>query len=81
MDKDTLEGALKKMGLSSKDIEPSFESATKTLEENGALAERLKVPVVPGIFTIKGDEVQMLQSTGFEQILHAFDDGATTSGN
>jgi hypothetical protein len=32
-----------------------------------------KVPVVPGIFAIKGSDVQMLQATGVEQIQQAFD--------
>jgi protein-disulfide isomerase len=76
MDKKAIEDALKKVGLESKDIEANLQNGSKKLEENGTLAERLKIPVVPAIFVLKGNDVQMLQATGVEQVLQAIDGSA-----
>jgi protein-disulfide isomerase len=79
VDKDALEGAAKKAGVSQSEMEAGLDSANRKLDENWAVAEKIKVPVVPGIFAIKGSDVQMLQATGVEQIQQAFDDGPTAS--
>jgi protein-disulfide isomerase len=83
MDKSAMEDAMRKAGLSPKDIEANLRDYNEAIENNGTLAEKLKVPVVPAIFVIKGRNVQMVQATGTEQILQAVDETAddqTTSG-
>jgi protein-disulfide isomerase len=69
VDKDGMEKALKAAGVDSKDIEKLMADADAKLIENGKAAENLKIPVVPAIFHVKGQNIQMIQSTDVGQIL------------
>ncbi|MDR3030983.1 MAG: thioredoxin domain-containing protein [Holosporales bacterium] len=69
MDKPAIEKALKSAGLESKEIEGMLEAADKKLAASGAMAEKLRVPVVPAIFIINGSNVNMIQGTGIDDIL------------
>jgi len=73
MDKAAIEKAVKAAGLSSKDIEAILTDSDKKLAANGALAEKLKIPVVPAIFFIKGSNVTMVQTTGVDDLLKFID--------
>ena len=69
MDKASIEKALKAAGLSYKEIEGMLADSDKKLSANGAIAEKLRIPVVPAIFVTKGSEVNMIQATSVDQLL------------
>ena len=73
INKSEIEKALKTAGLDPKEIEGMMTDADKKLIANGKLAETLKIPVVPAIFVVKGKEVNILQSTGIDQLLAAIE--------
>ena len=73
MDKEAIEKALKAAGLSSKEIESTLTEADKKLAANGSIAEKLRIPVVPAIFLIKGSNVMMSQDTSEAGLLKFID--------
>ena len=79
MDKASIEKALKSAGLNYKEIEGMLADSDKKLSANGAIAEKLRIPVVPAIFVSKGSEVTMIQATGVDQILQSVEDEKQTS--
>ena len=69
MDKAAIEKALKSIGLDPKEIESMLEEADKKLAANGILAEKLKIPFVPAIFVLNGQNIDIVQATGVDDIL------------
>ncbi|MDR1288796.1 MAG: thioredoxin domain-containing protein [Holosporales bacterium] len=75
VDKDAIEKSLKVINLTSKDIESLSADALKKIAENGVLAEKLGIPVVPSIFLIQGSNVKMIQNTAVEPLSDAITSG------
>ncbi|MDR2667117.1 MAG: thioredoxin domain-containing protein [Holosporales bacterium] len=73
MDKAAIEKALKDVGLDPKKIQETMPDVDKKLAANGAIAEKLKIPVVPAVFFIRGSESTMIQATGVDQLLAVID--------
>jgi hypothetical protein len=69
IDKATIEKALKGIGLDPKKIQEKMPDVDKKLAANGAIAEKLKIPVVPAIFSVNGSDSTMIQVTGVDQLL------------
>ena len=76
MDKKAIETALKAAGLDNKEIEGMMDDCDKKLAENGKLAESIKLPLVPAIFTLKDGKATMLRLSSAEQLPAAIE--ATT---
>ena len=76
MDKKAIEASLKAAGLDNKEIEGMMDDCDKKLAENGRLAESLKLPLVPAIFTLKDGKATMLRISSAEQFMPAIE--ATT---
>ncbi|MDR1488185.1 MAG: thioredoxin domain-containing protein [Holosporales bacterium] len=75
INKNGIEKALKSIGLSYKDIESHLESGDKKIAENGKMAKKLEVPVVPAVFIIDGNNSVMMQEPSMDGILQAIDKG------
>lgn len=76
MDKKAIEASLKAAGLDNKEIEGMMDDCDKKLSENGKLAESLKLPLVPAIFTLKDGKATMLRLQSADQLIPAIE--ATT---
>jgi protein-disulfide isomerase len=74
MDKAAIEKALKTAGFDSKEIEGMLTEVDKKLVANGALAEKLKIPVVPAIFFInENGDISMIQATAIAPLSEIID--------
>jgi protein-disulfide isomerase len=76
MDKDGIEKALKSVGLSSKDIESAMPDGDKKVIASGKKAEELKVPFIPAVFHVTGNEAEVVKSPNLDSILRAADGGS-----
>ena len=73
MDKKAIEASLKAAGLDNKEIEGMMDDCDKKLAENGQLADSMKLPLVPAIFTLKDGKATMLRLSSAEQLLPAIE--------
>ena len=73
MDKKAIEASLKAAGLDNKEIEGMMDDCDKKLAENGQLADSMKLPLVPAIFTLKDGKATMLRLASAEQLLPAIE--------
>jgi hypothetical protein len=76
MDKDGIEKALKSVGLSSKEIESAMPEGDKKVIANGKKAEELKIPFIPAVFHVTGNEAEAVKSPNLDSILRAVDGGS-----
>jgi protein-disulfide isomerase len=81
MDKDGIEKALKSVGLSSKEIESSLPDGDKKIIANGKKAEELKIPFIPAVFSVTGNEAEVVKSPNLDSILRTIDGGPTNIDN
>lgn len=77
MDKDGIEKALKSVGLSSKEIESLLPEGNKKIIANGKKAEELKIPFIPAVFSVIGNEAEIVKSPNLDSILRTADGGPT----
>ena len=73
MDKDSIEKAIKAAGLSVKEIEGMLAAADEKLASNCRLSQKLNIPGVPAIFSIKGSNAIVVQTVGVNELSDIID--------
>jgi protein-disulfide isomerase len=69
IDKEGIEKSLKSVGLSSKDIEKELPDGDKKVISNGKKAEELGVPFIPAVFSIVGQNSEIVKSPNIESMI------------
>ena len=68
IDKDAIEKALKFAEISSSEVEKKLVEAEQKLSANEKLAQKIKLPVIPGVFLIKKNSIVMKQDLSVESL-------------